>query len=55
MKVVIPGLTRNPMFLGWIPALVPFRVFAGMTHYVVICDAVCHSPFLFLGPDNDLN
>ena len=39
MKIVIPGLTRNPVF-AWIPALVPFRVFAGMTRYVVIYGAV---------------
>jgi len=26
---VIPGLTRNPVFLGWISAPVPSRVFAG--------------------------
>ena len=33
MKIVIPGLTRNPVF-AWIPA------FAGMTRYVVIYGAV---------------
>jgi hypothetical protein len=32
MQLVIPGLTRNPVF-SWIPA------FAGMTGYVTIYDA----------------
>jgi len=36
VQIVIPGLTRNPVFF-WIP------VFAGMTRFVAVKDAVCRS------------